>query len=605
MSRGLRIPLRFKILFIQLLVVIAVLGLITYTMARLFHADKAAYIHDLTSVIALHTAEEAQSLLVGYRERLQVFARLMADENLFLEQKEQMLGQLFEDFSEFVTVTLYQEGVEQGTVFDGAVLEAAGLSLADLNRYRGEHPLPFEEILRGRVFVGNSTVSKQLPTLTLALTVPSATEQSHRVVAATVRLEKLLRVARRSRVFETFVVDESGMLLAHSDPEIVASQTKLEWISKLEGIKSEQSFGGTTEYVNNGVEMVAGIARVDFGGLLSGVQIPKNAAYLTARELLGNLLWVALAVLGGAVLLSFFWSRRLTRPIEHLSQATLQMAAGNFDIQLKAESKDEIGSLTTSFNQMASEIKRSQAALVQSEKMAAFGQLGAGIAHEVKNPLGGILGLTQLCLRKAEKESQLEKNLKIIEKETKRCKEIVENLLKFARQEKVAFGPFDINQVAEDASAIVAHQLSINQVKMKKEFATDLPKVVCNPNQIQQVLINFLINAQQAMEGNPGSVTLSTRAAGADQIQVLVSDTGPGMSKEVQAKIFEPFFTTKAAGKGTGLGLSVTYGIIQEHKGSITVESEPGQGASFILTFPTVGSANAPATRYEIPSEAT
>jgi signal transduction histidine kinase len=441
--------------------------------------------------------------------------------------------------------------------------------------------------------------------MTLALLVPGSAPENPAVIAATIRLEKLLRLANRSKVFETFVVDDQGLLLAHSDSAEVTGKATLDWIAQLEGVTASQSFGGTSEYSKDGVDMVAGIAKVNIGGLLSGVQIPKNAAYLTARELLGDLMWVAFGLLIGAVLLSFFVAQRMTRPIERLSLATRQMAGGDFDVLLQAESNDEIGSLTSSFNQMAADIKSAQVALVQSEKMAAFGQLGAGIAHEVKNPLGGILGLTQLCLRKAEKESQLEKNLKIIEKETKRCKEIVENLLKFARQEKVAFGPFDINQVAEDASAIVAHQLSINQVKMKKEFATDLPKVVCNPNQIQQVLINFLINAQQAMEGNPGSVTLSTRAAGADQIQVLVSDTGPGMSKEVQAKIFEPFFTTKAAGKGTGLGLSVTYGIIQEHKGSITVESEPGQGASFILTFPTVGSANAPATRYEIPSEAT
>ncbi len=603
MLRNLRIPIRFKILLTQLLVVIAVLTLITYTMARLFHTDKTAYIHDLTSVIALHTAEETQSLLVGYQERLQVFARLMADENLFVEQKEQMLSKLLEDFREFVTVTLYRDGAEAGTVFDGASLEAAGVSLEDLNRFRREHPLPFAELYGGQVFLANSTVAEQLPTLTLALAVPGEKE-ANQIVAATVRLEKLLRLARRSRVFETFVVDGQGTLLAHSDPAAVAGRARLEWVSQLEGITSDQSFGGTSEYVQDGVEMVAGIARVEFGGLLSGVQIPKNAAYLTARELLADLMWVALALLGAAVLLSLFWSRRLTRPIERLSAATRQVARGDFNVQLEAAEKDELGDLAGSFNQMATEIKSAQAALVQSEKMAAFGQLGAGIAHEVKNPLGGILGLAQLSLRKAEKDSPMAKNLTIIEKETRRCKEIVENLLRFARQEKVAFGPFNLNLVAEDATAIVAHQLAINQVKLKKEFAPELPKVVCNPNQIQQVLINFLINAQQAMDGEPGSVTVTTRAAGPDQVQVLVSDTGPGIPKEIQAKIFEPFFTTKAAGKGTGLGLSVTYGIIQEHKGEIRLESEPGQGTTFILTFPAAGSAHAPATTYEKPAEA-
>src|SRR5207245_1787194 len=153
-------------------------------------------------------------------------------------------------------------------------------------------------------------------------------------------------------------------------------------------------------------------------------------------------------LLVGAALAGLFWSRRFTRPVERLSRATRQIARGKFDVQIKVTSRDEIGTLAASFNRMASELRdreaslrEAQAQVLQSEKLAAVGQLGAGIAHEVKNPLAGILGCAQLSLRKAERGTPLEKNLLLIEKETKRCKTIIENLLKFARQEKTALEP--------------------------------------------------------------------------------------------------------------------------------------------------------------------
>jgi signal transduction histidine kinase len=176
--------------------------------------------------------------------------------------------------------------------------------------------------------------------------------------------------------------------------------------------------------------------------------------------------------------------------------------------------------------------------------------------------------------------------MEIIEKETNRCTAIIQNLLKFARQEKVDYGPVDLNRVATDAMAIVEHQLEMNKVKLIPELTDNLPIISGNANQIQQVLINLMINAQQAMDGRSGEVNVATVAGGNGHIQVKVSDNGPGMPEDVRAKIFEPFFTTKPVGKGTGLGLSVSYGIIKEHKGEIEVDSAPGEGTTFVMTFP-------------------
>jgi signal transduction histidine kinase len=199
-----------------------------------------------------------------------------------------------------------------------------------------------------------------------------------------------------------------------------------------------------------------------------------------------------------------------------------------------------------------------------------------------------------LLLRKAEKDSPLYKNLEMIEKEAKRSKSITENLLKFARQEKVSLMKIDLNSVATDSAAIVDHQLGINKIRLERKLAPGLPQIVGNANQLQQVLMNLMINAQQAMEGAPGTVTLSTRLLKADTLELRVTDTGPGIPQDIQAKIFEPFFTTKPAGKGTGLGLSVSYGIIKDHKGEVRIESAPGKGAAFIITLPVATSPQAP-----------
>ena len=589
-----RFPIRFKILISLLVVITVVVGIITFTMANLFHTDKSAYIHDLSAEMAMHTASETSAMLTGYQERLQVFTRLMLEKKLAADQKTGLLKQLFEDFHEFVAITLYVNGEELATVYDARSLEAAGLTKAKLVSQRNQRPLPFDRIRDKTIYVANSTLSRRLPTLTLAIPHRAQMEDdSHVVVAAIIRIDGLQRLATRSQVFTTFIVDDNGIPLAHSDIRRVIRQTPVEWIFGFAGFGQGQSHGTTLEYYNQrGDQMVGGLARVESSGLMAGVEIPRSAAYLATRELLNNLIIVALILLIISVILSMSGSLLITRPIERLYNATKVVAKGKFDIQLSASSRDEISDLAQSFNQMASgldsrekALKGAQAALVQSEKMAAFGQLGAGIAHEIKNPLAGILGLTQLSMRKMDKENPLYKNLTIIEKETNRCTAIIKNLLKFARQEKVSLEPVEINSVAEDAMAIVEHQLEMHKVKLIHELAPDLPLVSGNANQIQQVLINLMINAQQAMQGS-GEVSVTTSNGNSDMVEISVKDNGPGIPEDIQAKIFEPFFTTKEVGKGTGLGLSVSYGIIKEHKGDIRVISAPDEGTEFRISLP-------------------
>ena len=584
-------PIRIKIMISVLFVVTAVVSVITFTMANLFHEDKRAYINDLASIVTLNTAQECRALLVGYRERLQAYARIIASADLPQEEKAALLKGLFEDFPVLVAVSQYRDGREIATAVDERALTGAGLTKIRLEEQRRADPLPFDRIEAGEVYVQNSTLTPKMPTLTLAIRDVPAEGARTTTIAAVVRLDDLVAVTRRSGVFDISIADVSGRLLVH--PQGGAGRQTITLPSEVAKLDERHSAGMTLEYPRDGVPTIGGFAPVGFGRLFAIAEIPKAAAYLASRNLLNHLLVVALVLLFASAIAGLVWARRITRPVETLSRATGELAAGRFDIQVQVKSRDEIGTLASSFNHMASELKdreaalnAAQAQLIQSEKLAAVGQLGAGIAHEVKNPLAGILGCAQLSLRDAPQGTLLAKNLTLIEKETKRCKMIIENLLKFARQEKTLLEPTDVNRVVEDAVAIVLHQLELNQVKVIKDLAPGLPKIRGNGNQLQQVFMNLMINAQHAMEGAGGTVTLSTRGTAPDRIEVRVTDTGPGIPEAIRKRIFEPFFTTKPTGKGTGLGLSVSYGIVKDHAGEIRAESPPGQGATFVITLP-------------------
>ena len=588
-------PLRIKILVSVLVLITVVVSAITFTMATLFQTDKAAYIRDLTAVITAHTVEESHALMQGYQERLSVFSRVMNARNVDVKYKSELLNGLFNDFSEFVAVTLHRPDGRDVMVYDAEQISQASLTRSALDEHWQTHPIPIEQVLDGRVYISNSTLAKSLPAFTFAAAFPveSDAENDKVVVSAMIHAHKLMQLASRSGVYETFIVSSDNHVLAHSKPEYVWQRQRLDWLPQVNDTLAQQGMTAALDIEVNGEAMIVGLARTGIGELVVGVKIAESLAFLTSRALLHSLIGVALVLLVVAAILALLGSNQLTRPIKGLMVAAKRVGQGDFDLALKPSSRDELGHLTESFNHMADELfareqalKEAQVQLVRSEKMAAFGQLGAGIAHEVKNPLAGILGYAQLSLRKTTEESPVFNNLKLIEKETKRCKEIIESLLKFARKEETEFEAVDLTQVVHDAIAIVDHQLTINQVKIVTKLAEKMPPVMANANQIQQVIMNIMINAQQALDGKPGAVGVMTKRKDDGHVEIWIKDNGPGMSKAVQVQIFEPFFTTKSAGKGTGLGMSVSYGIIRDHQGKIKVVSELGKGSTFIITLP-------------------
>ncbi len=236
--------------------------------------------------------------------------------------------------------------------------------------------------------------------------------------------------------------------------------------------------------------------------------------------------------------------------------------------------------------------------LINHEKMASVGQIAAGVAHEINTPLGIILGYTQLMQDDFGPESETSASLQVIERQTKACRRIVADLLKFSRQAESVKAPIDLNKTIEEVLSVTEHSLNINRIKVVRRFAPELPLIYGDTEKLHQVFINLFNNAQYAMpEG--GEISIQT-SKNQEQVLVSVQDNGTGIADTIKSKIFDPFFTTKEVGKGTGLGLSVTYGIVQEHGGTIAVESpvidptsrKQSQGTAFHIRFPATETEN-------------
>ncbi len=331
----------------------------------------------------------------------------------------------------------------------------------------------------------------------------------------------------------------------------------------------------------------------------------KTAAFWT-------LLWVTITGVVIAFAIAYMLARAITKPIQQLERGVEAIARGNFGVKVDIKSSDEIGTLAESFNRVSQELKdtyeklqgkieaadedlkkaykelqEKQEQLVQAAKLGSLGELAAGVAHEINNPLGTISLYAQMTLddlKEDDKENR--ESLQIILKHATRTAGIVKNLLEFARRTDLETRPIGINPVLEEALSIIAHQAELQQVNIVRQLSQDMPMIVGDANKLQQVFVNIVVNALQVMPDGGQLTVESSAAPDGGFAQISIVDTGPGIPEENLRKIFEPFFTTKETGKGTGLGLSVSHGIIEQHKGRIEVSSKVGKGTTFRITIP-------------------
>jgi two-component system NtrC family sensor kinase len=342
-----------------------------------------------------------------------------------------------------------------------------------------------------------------------------------------------------------------------------------------------------------------------FAGLL-------EKAYTSTRDRV-ILSFFALATLGFVLIIAitYFEIRRITLPIANMVAATRNIAAGRFDQEVPAGAQGEIALLADSFNTMLASLRQMkgdleewgrtleekvrtrteelvamQARVAQSERLASLGMLAAGVAHEINNPLGGIYALSGLTLEDMPAGDPNRENLEEVLRQTGRCRDIVRGLLEFARHSEVNTDPVDVNRTLDATLALLVKQAAFFNIQVVRRGEAGLPPVLANQSELQQVFMNIVVNAVQAMSEH-GTLTLETRHNTAEgTVEAAISDTGCGIPPEKVGQVFDPFFTTKDSGEGTGLGLSIAYGIITAHGGTIAVSSAVGQGTTFTVKLP-------------------
>lgn len=311
-----------------------------------------------------------------------------------------------------------------------------------------------------------------------------------------------------------------------------------------------------------------------------------------------QMVWVFVGItLAGAALttiIALLVARQISMPIRNLLVASKQLANGNLDAKVEQASRDELGRLAYRFNKMADALRErderlkefTKRKIMESERLAIVGQLAANVAHELNNPLQGIVTYSSLLLEKDICDEPSRQNIEKIATQANRCREIIRSLLDFSRQKKPIKTLTNINALLRSCISLVENQAPFHNISIVQNLDESLPMIVVDPSQIERVFLNLIINAAEAMPSG-GTLTLGTCfGIDAKTIEIEVKDTGHGITIENMQNIFNPFFTTKEIGHGVGLGLAISYGLVKEHNGEIVVESEYGQGATFIVSLP-------------------
>ncbi|MCC6129795.1 MAG: HAMP domain-containing protein [Acidobacteria bacterium] len=344
------------------------------------------------------------------------------------------------------------------------------------------------------------------------------------------------------------------------------------------------------------------------------VSISLAEADASVRNLTANILGISfLAVLLVGTCVRMATRSFVLKPVAAMMEATARMGSGDLKARAVVHSKDELGLLANSVNDMAAslyairkeklkileglerqveertaELRKAQAQLVQTEKLASLGKLAASIAHEINNPLAGILTFSKTLIRTLDEgplsekvQATCSKHIKLIQRETERCTAIVRNLLDFARQRPLDLKDLDVHGPLEEALSLCTNKISLQGIELRKNLGPPF-SVNADFGQLRQAFLNVLLNACDVMPKG-GVLEISSRPTKSG-IEIVIADSGPGIPPEILSKIFDPFFTTKE--KGTGLGLSVVYGVMEKHGGTMRAESEPGKGTRMIFALP-------------------
>jgi signal transduction histidine kinase len=332
---------------------------------------------------------------------------------------------------------------------------------------------------------------------------------------------------------------------------------------------------------------------------LESIAAPVSGTFRQLRRV--TLFLFLMGVAGMVVLfaiLNYFHYRVAVLPMKRMSSFFKEVVEGHRGLDIRFEARDyhEVAELAESFNRMMGYLKKSEdennemeQRVRQADKLASIGQLAAGVAHEINNPLSLILGYTKLLRKACKAGGQTKEDLEMVYNNARLCKKIVEDLLNFSRQTKINLVPMDVKASIEMAIASLEERFRQDRIGVIRDYDPSLPHLSADEDKMRRIFVNILMNSLQAMKAG-GTITVKTAYDKEGKgIRIVFSDTGSGIPEKNLNKIFEPFFTTKPPGQGTGLGLAVSYGMVREHKGEISVQSKEGSGTSFTLWFPLEG----------------
>ena len=476
----------------------------------------------------------------------------------------------------------------------------------------------FRMALKEGIFISVSALALEAqaaqPTITVAVAIKDAEGHPIGVLREVVVLTYISELISESKLGETgrfFIVHPQGTFFLHSRLAELLGEGPAK-VSYFDNIRPKEVYTGV--YQNYRGHEVLGSWKLIPG--LRGYLIAEqktDEAFLETNLLVKNATIIFLISTFFILRISYWVIGSATAPIKRLSEAVAKFAEGQFGQVVSTKRGDEIGKLVVGFNLMAEKLKKAyadlegkietsneelqiayqmliqrQEQLIQSEKMAALGQLSAGIAHEIRNPLTSIKIFIQSLEQESEGEENQKEDFRIILKEIDRINEHITLFLDFARPEEPQFQAMNINELVREPLNLLTAKLKKGGIHPVVSLAEDHPPVEGDRKQLAQVVLNLLLNAVEAMP-HGGTLTIASTVtvnpeSRQEFLQLIVKDTGPGVSEKDRPHLFDPFFTTKAG--GTGLGLSVAYSIIQKHKGRIEVESASGKGASFILSLP-------------------
>jgi two-component system, NtrC family, sensor kinase len=604
---------RLKLVVIVLFVALIPLTISAFTALRVHRAALQQALDELQRDAAHYTAQLSNEMVDDAIRALVAVSQSIPWDRLSARERDGALSLIYQQLDEVAVVQLLDEtgaGIGQSISLQQPSRDP------ELSRHPAVLPTTLEEFaahipfqptrddaaLIGPAFIGSEPTQSIIP-VAIRIVGPGDARWTVAIGLALSRICAEMRALQPSQL-GVLLLDRMGRVLCATDERELLSRVAPGLMPHLANPPAR-----LTRYVDQQGEMVAAVVAAANNWWVV-VQQPASIADSAGKRMRNQtLFWIALSALM-AVVAGIYLAQGISKPVRELIAGAEALAQGHYGYRLEASTRDEFGRLARAFNHMSREIKsrnheihawneelkkrvddgtrelkEAQTQLLQSQKIAAVSSLAAGVAHEINNPLTGVLGFAQILRSRTHDDSPTAEALERIESEAKRIRDIVQTLLSFSKEYsgegRVAL---DINEVVETALTLVASRIERRGVELVRNYCIGLPHISGNEAQLRQAILHVVQNSLAAT--SRGTISVSTEDIDGRLVKVVVRDTGRGIVPENLDRIFEPFFTTKEEWQGQGLGLTVAYRVIEQHHGTIKVDSTFGKGTTVSITLP-------------------